>query len=369
MKRWLIFLILSTLSLFAEGQKNYASTSVLASGKWIKISAQGQGVFKVTASFLKTAGVSQAIPSSTIRLFGNGGGVLSESNDSQSIDDLIENEIDMLDGGDGLFDAGDYFLFYAPGANQWSFDSLSGKFQFQKNPYSDASFFFIQIGEANGLRIGDKEVLGSPSQLVESFTEHIRYEKEEINFLNSGREWYGESFGNGFPSSRNFLVAPSGALPQTPFEFTSEVVGRSFGNPNRISVSLNGQTLFQHSTSPAIGTLLEPIASVSQLSTTGFVVGNALELRYDFSGTNSSAQGWLNWFQFIYRKKLDQQGAGFISFRDPLTVEKNKMLTYVIQSAASNLQVWEVTDMKKVKRMKTNFSNNSLRFVDDASQL
>ena len=77
----------------------------------------------------------------------------------------------------------DYFLFYAPGANQWTFDSLSGKFQFQKNPYSDASFFFIQIGEKNGLRIGDKEVVSSPSQLVESFTEHIRYEKEEINLI------------------------------------------------------------------------------------------------------------------------------------------------------------------------------------------
>ena len=369
MKRWLLFLILSTLSLFAEGQKNYASTSVLATGKWIKISTQGQGVFKVTASFLKTAGVSQPIPSSTIRLFGHGGSVLSESNDFQPIDDLIENEIEVLDGGDGFFDAGDYFLFYAPGANQWTFDSLSGKFQFQKNSYSEASFFFVQIGETNGLRIGDKEVVGSPSQLVESFTEHIRYEKEEVNFLNSGREWYGESFGNGFPSSRNFLVAASGSVPQTPFEFTSEVVGRSFGNPNRVSVSLNGQTLFQHSTSPAIGTLLEPIASVSQLSTTGFVVGNALELRYDFSGSNSSAQSWLNWFQFIFRKKLDQQGTGFISFRDPLAVGKNKILTYNIQSATSNLQVWEVTDMKKVKRMKTNFSNNSLRFVDDASQL
>ena len=221
MKRWLIFLILSTLSLFAEGQKNYASTSVLATGKWIKISTQGQGVFKVTASFLKNAGVSQAIPSSTIRLFGNGGGVLSESNDFQSIDDLVENEIEVLDGGDGLFDAEDYFLFYAPGANQWTFDNLSGKFQFQKNPYSDASFFFIQFGEKNGLRIGDKEVLGSPAQLVESFTEHIRYEKEEINFLNSGREWYGESFGNGFPSSRNFLVKPLETFCKSPKQHTT----------------------------------------------------------------------------------------------------------------------------------------------------
>ena len=108
---------------------------------------------------------------------------------------------------------------------------------------------------------------------------------------------------------------------------------------------------------------------MSQLSTTGFVVGNALELRYDFSGSNSSAQGWLNWFQFIFRKKLDPQGAGFISFRDPLSVGKNKLLNYIIQSATSNLQVWEVTDLKKVKRMKTIFSNNSLNFVDDASQL
>ena len=88
MKRWLLFLTLSALSLFAEGQKKYASSSVFSTGKWVKISTEGQGIFKVTASFLKTAGYTSAISSSAIRLFGNGGAVLPESNGFQSVDDL-----------------------------------------------------------------------------------------------------------------------------------------------------------------------------------------------------------------------------------------------------------------------------------------
>ncbi len=367
MKRWVFFLVVLTLSLFAKGQKNYATASVLSTGKWIKIGTEGEGIFKVTASFLKNGGFTVPISSASIRLYGNGGAMLPESNRLPAPDDLLENQIEVFDGGDGLFDGEDYFLFYAPGANQWIYNDRSKKFEFSKNFYSDLSFYFIQVGVGSGSRITEKIVNGSPVREVESFVEHMHFERDSFNFLNSGREWFGETFGNGSPVSRVFQVASDGVLVGSRFEFTSEVVGRSFVNPNRLTVSLNGNPMFQHSTPASIGTLLEPIANVSRLTNEGFVSSDAIAIRYDFESGNASGQSWLNWFEIIYRRALTQGNDGFLSFRDPSIVANSQFVAYNIRSSNPNLQVWEVRERGRFSKLKTQFLNGRHRFVDDAS--
>ena len=130
MKKCLIFLTLTGLFFVANGQRKYASNSVLATGQWIKIAIQQGGVYKISGSDIRSAGLSGKISSGQIRLFGNGGGVLPESNAAEIQDDLREVAIEMVDGGDGSFDAGDFFLFYAPGPHQLSRDSSSSGFTF-----------------------------------------------------------------------------------------------------------------------------------------------------------------------------------------------------------------------------------------------
>lgn len=369
MKRWVFFLAVLTLTLFAKGQKNYATSSVLSTGKWIKVSTEGEGVFKVTGSFLTKAGFTAPISSASIRLFGNGGAMLTESNQLSAPDDLTENQIEVFDGGDGRLDSEDYFLFYTPGANQWGYDGISKKFQFFKNFYSDLSFYFIQVGGGSGSRLVEKNISGNPVKVVESFVEHIRFERDSFNFLNSGREWFGEAFGNGYPVSRVFQVATDGVLAGSLFEFTSEVVGRSFENPNRLLVSLNGNPLFQHNTPASIGTLLEPIANVSRLSQEGFVNGNAIAIRYDFASGSASGQSWLNWFDIVFRRTLTQRNDTILAFRDPSIVADNQFVAYHIASSNPNLKIWEVTERGKYNKLKTEFLNNRHRFVDDAGFL
>lgn len=116
------------------GQRKYANSSVLSAGDWLKISVESSGIYKIAASDLKQAGFSGAISSAQIRLFGNGGRVLPESNADPVTDDLQENAIEIYDGGDGNFDGADYLLFYAPGAHHWISDTSEMGFQFKKKP-------------------------------------------------------------------------------------------------------------------------------------------------------------------------------------------------------------------------------------------
>lgn len=369
MKRWVIFLAVFMLSPFARGQKNYAAASVLSKGKWVKIATSHEGVYKVSGSFLNQAGFAGPIASNTIRLFGHGGSILPESNLGQVVDDLPEVQIEVVDGGDGVFDGGDYFLFYAPGSNQWHYNNSSKKFEYFKHPYSDRAYFFIQIGSSPGARIGETNITAEPTVQSDDFIEHIRFERDSFNFLNSGREWYGEAFGNGSPSMRTFIVSSDGVVVGSSFELTSEVVGRSFNNPNKLTVSSNGKLLFQHSTPAVIGTLLEPIANVSRLSTESIAEFEGITVQYDFIPGSANAQSWLNWFDVVYRKKLKPVNDSFFSFRDPFIIGPNQIVEFNLVSNNPNLHIWEVTSRGNYAKLKTSFNGNTYSFRDHADSL
>ncbi|MFM1793889.1 MAG: type secretion system sortase PorU, partial [Bacteroidota bacterium] len=369
MKRWVIFLAVFIFALSAQGQKNYASTSVLSKGRWVKISTEGQGVFKITGSFLNEAGFTSPISSSVIQLFGQSGKVLPESNQVHLMDDLVELQIEVVDGGDGILDKEDYLLFYSGGANQWVYDSVQRKFQFLKNPYADLNYYFLQVGNDLGVRLKEKIILGELTKVWSQFTEHVRVERDSFNFLNSGREWYGHAFGVNQPSVRSFQLETNGAITGSRFELTSDVVGRSFENPNRLVVGVNGQTVLQHTTAPVLGTLLEPVANVSRLTTEGILSSRAIVAQYEFVPGSSNAQAWLNWFELVYKKELKLYNDSSLSFRDPSLLGEDQIVQFVLASSNPNLKVWEVTKLGFYQKLKTEFVANQYRFKDQANEL
>ncbi|HRX93674.1 MAG TPA: hypothetical protein P5158_06150, partial [Chitinophagaceae bacterium] len=134
-------------------QRIYKSNSVLTSGQWYKISVKEAGIYKIDISFLTNLGINATnLSSSSIRLYGNAGRMLSESNNGLWSDDLIENAIFVADGGDGILNGSDYILFYAPGSDKWIKDTINHRFSYQKNLYSDSAYYFITIG-GTGKRI------------------------------------------------------------------------------------------------------------------------------------------------------------------------------------------------------------------------
>src|SRR4030095_5849929 len=125
-------------SLIGITQRIYTSHSVLSTGNWYKISVKDPGVYKIEIPFLNALGVNtNNLASNSIRLFGNGGQILNEANTGTWIDDLSENAISIVDGGDGVISGADYILFYASGPDEWIKDSVNFRFTHQKNIYSD----------------------------------------------------------------------------------------------------------------------------------------------------------------------------------------------------------------------------------------
>ena len=76
---------------------------------------------------------------------GNAMGVLPQPNAAPRPDDLAENNVLFVGNTDNVFNDGEYFLFYSPGAHTW--EANAGAFRHRNNFYTDTTFYFVT---ANG---------------------------------------------------------------------------------------------------------------------------------------------------------------------------------------------------------------------------
>jgi len=116
----------------AGSPETFAENSVLATGDWFKVSVTKSGVYKLTYAQLKEMGMDvDNVDPQTIRLYGNGGGMLPERNAVFTYDDLVENAILVEDGNDGSFDPGDYLLFFGESPDKWVYEPIKLAFNFR----------------------------------------------------------------------------------------------------------------------------------------------------------------------------------------------------------------------------------------------
>src|SRR5215831_14923980 len=212
----------------ARPQRVYKANSVLATGNWYKIAVTRAGIYKIDIPFLSSLGINASnLASSSIRLFGNGGNMLPEANNIARIDDLQEDAIMVVDGGDGVLNGSDYILFYSNGADQWLTDSVNKKFTHKKNLYSDKAYYYLSIG-GNGKRTSVLQNNPLPNISVTSFDARFFHELDTINFLSSGKEWYGEEFSNspGHSLSRNFSVSVPNLQTSSPVTVVTDCLAR-----------------------------------------------------------------------------------------------------------------------------------------------
>jgi hypothetical protein len=372
MKVWAFFLCFLSVSVQkTASQRNYAPSSVLATGNWFRIGITQAGVYKIDLARLTALGITTSgLNSTSIRLFGNGGGMVDENNATDRPDDLFENPIDMNDGGDGLFNGPDYFLFYAPGPHRWLKDSANLAFKHQKNAFSDTAYYFINIG-GTGKRIPLQPVSPLPTIAVNTYNERYFYENDLVNFLNSGKEWYGEEFNTnlGGSSTRNFSVDWPGLVTSQPVALVTNLAARSVGAASNFSVRLNGLPAQTFTLPDVNGGLLDAYAASAEQRTNIQVTQGTLGVAITYAPVASGAKGWLNWFELMGRRNLSVNANTQLLFRDWQSVSPGAVAGFTISNAAAATNVWEITDPLQPVKMNASGNNSQTVFENDASRL
>jgi hypothetical protein len=368
-KQLLITCLLGTF-LTTAGQRQYKPSSALATGAFYKIAITDPGVYKLDLPFLNNLGINTTnLPSNAIRLFGNGGGMLGEANNASWTDDIVENAIQVIDGNDGVMNGSDYILFYANGPDQWLKDSANQRFNHQKNLYSGKSYYFLTIG-GTGKRIADAPDPGNPDLAVTSFSGRYFHELDTVNFLSSGREWYGEEFADmpGRSLTRIFPLNVPNISTGSTLQVRTNCISRSAGAGSSFSLAISSTQAGQISVPPVGTGIYDLFAREATSINTAPASATTNSISYTYTPGSVNAQGWLNWFEVFFRQQLSLSAVNQLLFRDWLSVG-NQTAEFLINGAGAASQAWDITDPLSPVKMPGSLNGSTFRFVNDCNRL
>lgn len=340
---------------------NFAANSVLASGNWYKFGVTENAIYKLDFNFLSSLGINPAhIDPRNIRIYGNGGGMLPEENAAFRYDDLQENAILVIGESDGKFDPGDFILFFARGPHQWYYDALTQRFQHLTHVYSDKYYYFLTTDLGPGKRVTSLPSLSNPNVIVTSFDDFAHYEKDEYNFLASGREWYGDLF-NFSINSRDFSFSFPYADIASPAYIRLGLAARSIYAPSTFTIKANGQTIITENIGTVTPNYTDSYAQQKTASAV-FPASDNLSLQIAFSSPSPSAEGYINFIEINVRRNLIMTGDQLL-FRDKEAIAAGNRGLFRLQNVNSSIRIWDVTQPIDVKSVSYSLNGNNAEFV------
>jgi len=338
------------LVLDSPTQNQQPAHSVLKSGNWIKIAIPQDGIYKLTYSELQSMGI--AVPDS-IRIFGNGGGMLPSLNNVSRPDDLVENAIEFDD-------AGSYVLFFAQGSYKWTYNPVNETFTHQVHKYSDNNYYFITSDMGRGKTIAPPVASSTQTatDTVTTFNDYAYHELDLYNLLSSGSEWFGEEFSYqltySFPFSfPNVDISSAASLHY-------DLIGRSAA-PSNFQITSGNDNLTVPMDTVGVFSSTDEYASESN-GTMNLTPSDNLNININYNANNySGAIGYLNYLEVFARRNLIMTGSQ-MPFRDVNSVGTGNVANFQISNTQNETQVWDITNIYNITQIQGNNSGNSINF-------
>ena len=343
--------------------------SVLSSGDWFKFSVDTTGVFKIDKNFLQQLGVStNDLNPKKIHIYGNGGNLLPVLNSDFRYNDLQENAIYIKGENDGSFDSSDFILFYAKGAHDWIVDTEQNTAKHRQNIYSNEAYYFLTVSNTDGKRVQQKSLLTANAiSQITTFNDYVFLEKEEINILAAGTQWFFDDDFN-IENTQHFKIPFPNAISNDPVSIRVRGVSMSFGSTT-MAVKVNGEALYDlnfSSLNPGSLTKASVSERTAEVQNSGDIID--VSITYDNRG-NPSAKAFLDFIEVVGKKELIANGNQF-SFRSFEQANTVGPVKYKIQDNSTIFQVWDVSNPLEPKNIINEEDNTSdFTFKDNGGVL
>lgn len=337
-------------------EKDYVTNSALASGTWYKIAVAADGVYKIDKQLLQNLGIDVVnLSPSSLNVYGNASGKLSEFNAGFYFDDLIKNPIMAVGESDGVFNDGDYFAFYAAGPHRWDYTNLFG-FDRTQHLYSDVAHYFIHIDATDApsrIQTIDNTALVATTT-VSDYNYYAIHEVEKYNLVKGGQRWYGELFDGELTQSFSFSVPDIVINQAVTVKYALATNARTGGN--FFQFKQNNQLLATQNASAVSGDYARNTGSFSYQPTT-----STQNFSVVFNRVNPTIKGYLDFLTLTCRRNLVFNGSQF-QFRDLTSVGLGNVTKFSFSSVNSGLLVWDITNKRNPLALTTTNAGSTIEF-------
>ncbi len=335
-----------------------SAAAPLSTGTWYRFGVNGTGMYKLDYNFFVNSGISAAELSNihNLRLYGNGGKVLPTDVAAARPDSLLEISRLVVDqDSNGVFNQGDYIIFYGKSVRGWDYDAAGKTFHHYINPYSDTNYYFFTFANGTGknMNVETSQVSANAYQPTD-FLDKVFVEQELHNIIPSGRRWLGKAFSS-TDNSDTYINTLIGIVPNSTVLYRFVFLARSLTN-DQFSVSENG-TMLTSITMASMSSadlssnevnyaLEEPVITATKNWSLSSETSN---INVSYLAMNASAIGWIDWLEILYRRQ-------FIAVNDSLfftSPDTNASVVYSVSnlSSSANTKVFDVTDHSNVQQI------------------
>lgn len=341
----------------AAKTERYASHSVLAEGRWVKLRVADNGLHMLTHARLKNLGFNDP---SKVRLFGYGGHVLSESNTDLWCDDLCEV---------GVWRGDDRILFYANGPVKWTLDK-DDTFTHTRNPYSDYGYYFLTDSEVSGNASAggydvaeamsaataqpDGESASAPLAWTPAYALH---EVDDYAWFHGGRKLV-ESYDYLNGSTKNYSLYATGVYPLR--DATLDVCfTHNASSSTSVAVTMDNASVGVL-TLGTVGAHDEAAEAMRSYSV-NLDEANAFHTVTLTHRRGSGISGRLDYLRLNYTKSIGLNVPVYVPYS-----EDNK--AFSVSDADGHTVVWRVTDASRPVRIASTLDKGIFTFTDNSAK-
>ncbi len=337
----------------AADDDRYASGSVLASGKWVKIRVDDRGIYKLTYADLRKMGFDDP---AKVAVYGYGGNLLSEDFATEYTDD-----VPMIP----LWRGSDYILFYACGSISWSYDTSAKTFVHTRNPYSDYGYYFLSDSSTAAAEMETAEATEGATLQVATFDDYRLHEQELVSVNSSGRELFGEAMD--MTLSRDISFSGITGITDGDGKVTLRFIAKPVTGTGGVSLSIGSETLISRTIANAGGSgdtylMARPVYQVADW--TGEKSENVrVNVRYSKLGDRNVH---IDYIRLQMQRELRPYGSCTL-FRSIASV--GNATRFTVSGADASTIVLDVTDKLHPMQMATELSGSTLTFSIPAGTL
>lgn len=346
------------MNLYAQQKKDsYAASSVLAGGQWFKMAVTADGIYRIDFSKLLELGlINPAEP----QIFSNNFGQLSYYNDEPKPDDLEQIAIYIETGSDGIFNSGDYLLFYGQGTNRWKYNDATGNYDFSKHNYSDTAFYFLTSGKGPVRKISAAETPSAPTNYSSSASDALYiHEIDNENLIKSGREWY-----QTVSSLSSITINPgfSDLVTTEKMKFSIRVLARSsvytifrFYEGTTLHKSIQVQNVNMFNYTGTYAQITDSSGSVYPLSSSP-----VYSVKF-YNNGEAGAHGWLDYVK-LQGRKMNVYSGKTAFFSDSRSCNPGRVTEFTFKSTGYNPIIWDITDPSSPEKIQYTKTGDNISF-------